>query len=134
VAIAATQGTRIALSGIDFGGASQHIACTANAIVIANGAYTISGGANIHWYATLGGFIQAAGLTITLTGTPAFVQAFAWSQSHARLTVNGNTFSGSATGTRYYADTLGLIDTQGGGASYLPGNAAGSTVTGAVYN
>jgi hypothetical protein len=36
------------------------------------------------------------------------------------------TFSGAATGARYYAAGHSVIDTGGGGASYLPGDAAGS--------
>lgn len=131
--VVVTQGTRLALASVNFGAANFQVAATTNAIVVFNSAYTISGAANIHWYATLGGFIQAAGITVTISGTPAYAQAFAWCQSHGRVSVNADTFSGSATGVRYYADTLALIDTQGGGASYLPGNSAGSTATGAIY-
>ena len=42
---------------------------------------------------------------------------------------NGCTFSGStgSTSLRYALKTLGLIDTVGGGASYLPGDTAGTT-------
>ena len=131
--IAIAQGTRLALTNVNFGSANIQVSSTTNAILIFSGPYTISAPANIHWYATLGAFIQAAGITITISGTPAYAQAFAWCQSHGRMSVNANTFTGSATGSRYYADTLALIDTQGGGASYLPGNAAGSTATGSQY-
>ena len=128
-----SQGTQLNYANIDFGAANIQLSVTMNAVAIASGGTTISGNANIHWYATTGGMIQDAGKTITLSGTPAFAQAFAWAQQHGRMVVNGDTFSGSATGTRYYADTLALIDTVAGGASYLPGNAAGSTATGGVY-
>jgi len=128
-----SQGTQLTYSNIDFGAANIQLSVTMNATAVAAGNSTISGNANIHWYVTSGGMIQDAGKTITLSGTPAFAQAFAWAQQHGRTVVNANTFSGSATGTRYYADTLALIDTVGGGATYLPGNAAGSTATGAVY-
>ncbi|WP_052699251.1 DUF2793 domain-containing protein [Hyphomicrobium sp. 99] len=37
------------------------------------------------------------------------------------------------TGTRYLATQASVVDTSGGGASYLPGNAAGSTATGGQY-
>jgi hypothetical protein len=43
------------------------------------------------------------------------------------------TFTGSATGPRYRADSLGLIQTNGAGATYLPGNSAGSTSAGGQY-
>jgi len=131
--ITLTQGSQITYSNIDFGIANQHISVSIQAIAVASGPTTISGNANIHWFVNAGGHIQNAGRTITLSGTPAFAQAFAWALRHGRMVINGNTFSGSATGTRYFADTLALIDTAGGGASYLPGNAAGSTSGGAVY-
>lgn len=127
--------TRLALSNIEFGASgAAHIFSSVDAFCVVNTSTTISGNANIHWYCTTGGVIFDAGHTITLTGTPVFAQAFAFVQSHGRIAVNANTFVGTATGIRYYADTLGLIDTQGGGANYLPGNVAGSTATGAVYN
>ena len=126
--------TRLNYLNIDFGASgAAHISVSVNAFASSSGNTTISGNANIHWSVTLGGTIGDAGKTITISGTPAFAQAFAWAQSHGRITCNGNTFSGPATGVRYYADSLALIDTQGGGAAYLPGNAAGSTATGAVY-
>ena len=128
-----SQGTQLTYSNIDFGAANIQLSVSMDATAVAAGNTTISGNANIHWYVTSGGMIQDAGKTITLSGTPAFAQAFAWAQQHGRTVVNANTFSGSATGTRYYADTLALIDTVGGGATYLPGNAAGSTANGAVY-
>jgi len=131
--ITLSQGAQLSYANVEFGVATIQLSVTMGAVAVAAGDTTVSGNANIHWYATSGGMIQDAGKTITLTGTPAFAQAFAWAQQHGRLVVNGNTFSGAATGTRYYADTLALIDTVGGGASYLPGNAAGSTATGAVY-
>jgi len=43
------------------------------------------------------------------------------------------TFSGSATGPRYLSATSGHINTGGGGASYFPGNAAGTATTGDYY-
>jgi len=94
--------------------------------------YTISGGAQRHWYTEFGA-IRATGLTITLTGTPAFANQFALSDMSGGMDVGGNTFSGSATGTRYLATRLSLIAVGGAGATYLPGNAAGSTANGGVY-
>lgn len=131
--ISVSQATRLTFSFINFGAANIQIASTTNAIIIANSSYTISAGANIHWYATLGGFIQVAGFTVTLTGTPAYSQAFAWAQQHGRMSVNADTFTGAATGTRYFADTFGLIDTQGGGATYLPGSVGGSVTPPGFY-
>jgi len=136
-ALTAALGSIVSYRNINFGVANQHISVTSGACVMAIGNTTISGNANIHWYAASGGYLQDRGVTITLSGTPAFAQAFAYAQQNAVLSVNGNTFSGSATGTRYTILTGGLIDTNGGGANYLPGNAAGSGGTasgGGWYN
>jgi HK97 family phage major capsid protein len=58
---------------------------------------------------------------------------FAYSSNAALVHAFGHTFSGSATGTRYLANGNAVVFTNGGGASYLPGNAAGSTATGGQY-
>jgi hypothetical protein len=94
--------------------------------------YTISGGAMRHWYAQFG-VIRCQSRAVTLSGTPAFSSQFATADNLGGMQVNANTFSGSATGTRYTAAALGLINTGGGGASYLPGDGAGSTSGGGQY-
>jgi hypothetical protein len=48
--------------------------------------------------------------------------------------VNGNTFSGSATGKRYAIDTNAVVFVGGAGATYLPGDVTGTVATGAQYN
>lgn len=95
--------------------------------------YTISGGAGQHYYAAGNGVIRVGGNTITVSGTPAFSGQFALASSSGSLQVYPITFSGSATGTRYLATSNGTIDTNGGGSSYLPGNAGGSTSAGGQY-
>lgn len=129
--LTAALGSVVSYRNINFGTANQHISVASGACAMAVGNTMISGSANIHWYAASGGYLQDRGVTITLSGTPAFAQAFAYVQQNAVLSVNGNTFAGSATGARYTILTGGLIDTNGGGASYLPGNAAGSGGTAA---
>lgn len=75
------------------------------------------------------------GITVTLSGTPAFSVAFATASRAGVVQVNANTYSGSATGTRYAASTNGVIFTNtGGSATYLPGNGAGTTATGGQYS
>lgn len=96
------------------------------------GNYTISGGATEHWTLAAEAELRVQSRTITLTGTPAFSNFLTVSMLSTAL-VNGNTFSGSATGTRYSASLNSVINTGGGGASYLPGDVAGSTATGGQY-
>ena len=99
-----------------------------------SGNYTISGGASIHYACGNGGIIFASGITVTLTGTPAFSTAFGYPNLLGNLQVVGTTFSGSATGTKYIVGVLSSLDTNGAGTSYLPGTpSTGSTFGGGQY-
>jgi len=118
---------------IDFGAcAGAHIICGNGAFVEAIGNYSISGGALRHLQSNPAGQINVAGKTVTITGTPAFSSAFALTV-FGYMNVSGDTWSGAATGPRYSSSLNGIINTGGGGANYLPGNAAGSTATGGQY-
>ena len=98
------------------------------AVVLANG-YTVTGGANYHWFANNAGVINNGNtpITVTLTGTPAFTGAFAGASALGLINPSSFiTFSGSATGQRYITGSNGTVNTNGSGASYLPGSSAGS--------
>jgi hypothetical protein len=86
-------------------------------------------------YAASGGNVTVAGTaTITLSGTPAWASAgCAAGDCGTIFFIGGSAFSGSATGKRYNAVSNGVVDTQGGGASFIPGNSAGATATGGQY-
>jgi hypothetical protein len=131
--IVADIGSRhLKLDGVKFGASSGvHLNVQDGAIVSITTSYTIAGGAVNHWKATGTGKIIAVG-TATLTGTPAFT-AFARADDLGYIRCPGMTFTGSATGQRYNINTNGVIQTSGGGASYLPGNSAGATATGGQY-
>lgn len=120
---------------MDFGATAQHhmiaVATGANIKGISN--YTISGSGATHWAATGNGYIIDQLKTITLSGTPAFSSAFALASRGGGMTVNVNTFSGSATGSRYLSNGNGCIFTNGGGGTYLPGNAGGTTTPDGEY-
>ncbi len=98
----------------------------------ATGNYSISGGAGYHINAGEGALINTAGRTVTLTGTPAFGSAFIQVANLAFALANSITFTGGATGPRFITSVNGVIQTNGGGASYFPGNAAGTEET--VYD
>lgn len=129
----------------DIGGSIQFsnvtfAACTAPHILAQHGGtikclgnYTITGGATFHWQAVAGGNISVDSVTITIIGTPAFSSAFATSNTLGMIEAYSDTFTGAATGVRFVANGNGVINTNGGGATYLPGNAAGSTATGGQY-
>jgi len=124
----------VIIDAVNFAAAQFHIAAYTGVTVDLSKSYTISGGGVSHWYCA-GALFSNYGLapTITLTGTPAFSSAFARATTGGFLYCGGHVFSGAATGPRYSADLNGVLHTGGGGASFLPGNAAGSTATGGQY-
>jgi hypothetical protein len=132
-ALFATAGGSVTVTGaVDFGAcAGVHTLAVTNGIIVISANYTISGGASIHLFADATGYVLAGGLSVTITGTPAF-GTFATGQN-GYVQANGNTYTGAATGTRYSATLNGVVTTLGGGATALPGNVAGSTATGGQY-
>lgn len=131
--------TYVVLQGLNYGstgsGGYAHISCQNGATAdFAATAYSITGGAGYHLYTNIGGRIGCNVLTCTLTGTPAFANAFAYAGLNAITRAVAVTFSGSATGKRYEAVTNGVIDVAGAGATYLPGNAAGTVDATGVYS
>lgn len=131
--------TWIKYSNVRFGTGDQHKNAALGATIECVGNYAIVGGANYHdIFATKGNVIKTGGLstpvTVTLTGTPAFAGAFALGDTQGLGHYVGYTFSGAATGKRYDIYNNTVVSTNAGGASFLPGNAAGTATTGAQYN
>lgn len=127
-------GSTIFLDGVEFGPcAGVHLFANAGSYVQIRQNYTISGGALDHVQCANSYVQYLGGLTVTLTGTPAFTSAFARALRAGVFAAPNATFVGSATGTRYTLTTNSVIDTAGGGASYLPGSASGSATTGGQY-
>lgn len=118
------------------GSGSAHINVNEAILTIATN-YTISGSAFAHWYFAYAGKIVCVvgSFTITLSGTPAWSTAFAVLGDLADLAIASGslTFTGGSTGSRYSVTTNSVANTQGQGASYLPGNSVGSTATGGQY-
>ncbi len=115
-------------------------ACTARHVGADNagyveiiGATTIEGGAQQHLYATANGNILMAGSTVTLTGTPVFSSAFAYSQMTGIVSAYSNSYSGAASGVRYRVSMNGVIFVSGAGETVFPGNAAGTALSGGQY-
>jgi hypothetical protein len=93
--------------------------------------YTISGSAVNHAYAADGGIINDYLHTVTITGTPGFSTAFAQGGRLGIVLMFGNTFSGSAAGSRYNVNNNAVIYTSG---ATLPGDAIGTTSSGGLYS
>ena len=127
--------TNLTLGANDYGAcADTHIMVQEGAYVAFSASYTISGGAPRHIEANIGAIVTIlSALTCTLTGTPAFANQFILAANLSYIRASGITYSGSATGTRYSATGNAVINTAGGGASFLPGSATGSTATGGQY-
>lgn len=123
---------------IRFGTCATNHAYALNAgVVRLTSNYDIVGPAGYHYVAAWLGLIDvSATITITITGTPAFAGAFAFARA-GLIRAPNKTFSGSATGKRYLVDNNGTIFTNAGGASYFPGDVAGTggtTTGGGLYN
>ncbi|MFZ5715747.1 MAG: hypothetical protein ACOY3N_23215 [Bradyrhizobium sp.] len=71
--------------------------------------------------------------SLTLVGTPNYGQAFCYSYGLSQCTMNFGSITGSATGAKYFATIASVINTLGGGASYLPGNSAGGVTDTSYY-
>ena len=119
---------------IDFGAISvAQVWATAGARIVLDADWAITGSAAYHWIIEATATALFKNKTCTLTGTPAFASSFVLCRNTGVIDCSGITFSGSATGVRYTASRQGLIDTGVAGASYFPGNSAGSTATGGQY-
>ena len=134
IGINSQNGAVIYFSGIDFGsGLTNHTYVTQNATIRPIGDYTISSGAARHIFTDAKGYFRNLGsITVTLSGTPNFTTTFAGATELAEIR-STMVFSGSATGKRYEGFLNAVINTVGGGASYFPGDSAGSVATGAQY-
>ena len=121
-------------AGINFGAcAGAHIACYQGNVVNTGIAYTISGGAVRHLSLIGACFVEYASFTLTLSGTPAWSNAFIYATSGAQVTMQSVTMSGAATGKRYELTFNAGLNSFGAGSAstYFPGNSNGTTATGA---
>jgi hypothetical protein len=132
--IAVINGATVRFRNLNFGPvASSHLRADNAARLIALSSYTVSGNASFHWFAVNGGEVFVNnGLTITITGTPA-IGTWTFSSVLAIVNCYSLTFSGAATGVRYGVNANGVVFTNGGSATYLPGNSAGSAASGGQY-
>lgn len=133
-ALYAAWGGVIWFQNVDFGACGSHHLRASAGFIWCLGNYTISGGAPAHYAPHAGGVVYATGVTVTLTGTPAFSTAFALVESNGALEANAMTFSGSATGPRWITRSGGAINV---GAhtvdpnTYFPGSSTGNASPGA---
>lgn len=101
--------------------------------IVAISNYTISGGAALH-IGISGQATVAIPVAVTLTGTPNFSVRFVNAVGLAYLDCSAASFSGAATGVRYGVFINAVIFSNGGSATFFPGNAAGVSGSGGIYN
>jgi hypothetical protein len=135
VSIRSLGGSTVTLANIVFGSAATYHMLAFSGGTLFPQDYTIAGGALTHLSVTFGGLAWAENRTITLTGTPNFSTSFLYVETGGVYRAAGLTFSGSATGTRYFVYSNGVVQTATAGPNlnYFPGNVAGVANTGGQY-
>lgn len=121
--------TKVHLDQVEFGAcAGAHLRCLLGGNAAFLSGYAVSGGALNHLSAEDGGMIYADGVTVTYSNAPAFSAADFAAYRGGIIRAASMTFANGATvtGKRYDVSSQGVIFTNGGGASYIPGNVAGT--------
>jgi hypothetical protein len=137
-------GTVVSITNFSFGACiGGHLLAGQGALINIGGTLAITGGSAGNANSPGGHMIvQGAGQifslpgnqpTLALSGTPNFAGAFAFASYLGGIQVFYTSVTGSATGQRYSITSNAVINTNGGGASYFPGNSAGTTATGGQY-
>jgi hypothetical protein len=129
--ISAACGGAVTFDHVIFGGTQRaHVEAGIGGFIVGS-SYTINGASDYHLIAGMGE-VALSQTTVTLVGTPNFRAAFAWSTSGGFIWVPQVTFAGTATGQRYIANTGGVIMTNTGSTTYLPGSIAGDATGGGL--
>ncbi|QRI63163.1 DUF2793 domain-containing protein [Shinella sp. PSBB067] len=133
-ALSVGNGVSLRLGKMEFGAVganADHIFSDNPCRIVLEENYTITGGARRHM--NIGaGLLVGEGRTFTLTGTPAFTQFIA-ARNSGTVSLLSPVIVGSATGSRYIAETNGVINTFGKATTFLPGSATGSNPSGGIY-
>lgn len=118
------QGGAVTFGGIEFGSfpAGVHLRAGHGALLSnASRGYSISGNTKHHIYCSDGGQVRTQAATVTLSGTVT-MDIFVVVQRQGNVLCSANTYSGTASGTKYLLDTLSYAL----GVSAFPGSTAGT--------
>lgn len=127
------------INNIEFGACSAaHIrldnSCFVNGI---NGSYKISGAAAYSWLVGFGSQLNLDTSTITYSASVAYSQANCYAQHFGFINLAAVTFTlggNTITGKRYVTYGVCSINTNGAGASFVPGDVAGTSTGFQGYN
>jgi hypothetical protein len=115
------------------GGTHIEVGESANVYMFAN--YTVNGNATNHIRVQGNAELEMYDLTVTMTGTPAFSDAFIHNFNGGSTASSGMTYSGATTGKRWEVESGGVIELFGSDPdTYFPGNAVGDFTAGFVNN
>jgi len=131
----AKSGGVVEMTGLNrFGDAPQgHRIQAVGGVVIASAPEEITGTAlGWHYTAECNSYINCRSATWTAIST-ATQGGFAMAAVGGTVFAYANSSSGTFVGARYLASLNGVVMTNGGGASYFPGDSAGGTTTGGLF-
>ena len=124
------------INNIVFGScAGFHMQAAAYGHIGCSTSYKIIGAAYAHICSYSTSLVELAGATVTFQASVAF-GVFVYIGVLSSIICSSVTWTMggfSATGSRYTGFLNSVINTNGGGAAYFPGDAAGSLATGAQY-
>lgn len=139
-------GAILGLSNIEYGATvgAQNRCVNGGQIRLGNGVWRITGGSAFNSFSPSsfvsceqGGRFDISNISsppsLTIVGTPNYVSPFLFAADLGVVVFRYTSLTGAATGTRYQALTNSVINTGGGGATYVPGNVAGSVSSGGQY-
>lgn len=124
---------RVGLSNITFGPCAQgyHSASGPGGYIEYDGPITWAGNTSIASQTYQQGQFNGLSATVTTSGTPVWGTAGVLATGCANQYWGGVTFAGSgATGVRYQSNDGAAVQTNGGGANFLPGSSPGTTSQG----
>lgn len=127
----ATYGGFLAMSNCVIGSCGTLQFGAGEGYMVLNGPITLTGTTQFAFVASLAGLVWINGQVITSSGLTVSV-AFANASQTGIVQAQGVTFVGTPTGARFLAQSLGQINTAGGGVNYFPGTVAGSGTTAAA--
>lgn len=134
-ALQAGRGAQLTIGKVEFGSVganADHIHAESPCLITIGKDYVISGGGRRHIGVSGSASLIGANRTITLTGAPTFTQ-FLFAGDGGVVSLWNLSLSGAAAGSRYLVATNGVINLFGKPEDFLPGDSAGSVVSGGVY-
>jgi hypothetical protein len=132
-ALAVTNGGVVEIGSVTWGTTvGDHLNLSGNGLALMSTNYTISGGAAHHIGAYFQSLVLSSGLTVTLSGSPGFT-AFIESSDMSMVQYSGQSFTGSASGSRFSVMRGAYLRTGTQSLTYLPGTTSGSVSTGGNY-